>query len=249
MTESSTSETDRQRATVIERYSAYARRAADGGAARDCDAQTFDDNSFGANAYSEPGAPEAALRASLGCGNPLAVADLSPGDIVLDLGSGGGLDVVLAARRVAPNGIVYGLDASPDMLALACSNAEAAGIGNAVFLRGTIEDIPLPDDHANVIISNCVVNLSTDKPRVLTEAFRVLRSGGRIGISDVIASAGLDPVQRAAAEERIGCTVGTLTLGEYRELLIASGFTDVRITPTTDAGDGLSSAIVQATKP
>jgi SAM-dependent methyltransferase len=249
MSEDGTYATDRMRVTVIERFSAYARHAAEGGTPRDCDTQAFDDGSFGASAYSEPDAPHAALRASLGCGNPLAVADLNPGEVVLDLGSGGGLDVVLAARRVDPNGMVYGLDASPDMLALARGNAQAAGVDNVAFLPGTIEDIPLPNDHADVIISNCVINLSTDKARVLTEAFRVLRPGGRFGVSDVIASAGLDPVQRAAAERRVGCTVGTLTASEYRELLVESGFTEIRITPTADAGDGLGSAIVQATKP
>ncbi len=155
--------------------------------------------------------PEAALRASLGCGNPLAVAELHPGETVLDLGSGGGLDVLLSARRVAPGGTAYGLDASPDMLALARANAAEAGVANAEFLHGHIEDIPLPDGHVDVVISNCVINLSADKPRVLAEAFRVLRPGGRLGISDVIADDGIDAAQLADAEQRVGCVNGTLT--------------------------------------
>jgi SAM-dependent methyltransferase len=249
MPDNATSDTARLRATVIERYSGYARHALEGGTPLDCDAQAFDDGCFGVAAYTEPDAPPAALRASLGCGNPLAVADLTPGDVVLDLGSGGGLDVLLAARRVAPDGHVYGLDASTDMLALARGNAEVAGVDNVEFVHGSIEDIPLPDEAADVVISNCVINLSADRPRVLTEAFRVVRPGGRLGISDVIAADGLDPVRRAAAEDRVGCTVGTLTATEYSRLLTESGFTDVHIKPTTYAGGGLTSAIVQATKP
>jgi SAM-dependent methyltransferase len=235
---------------VIGRYSALARTALAGGAIADCDAEAFAAGCFGAAAYAateEP--PEAALQASLGCGNPLAVADLRPGETVLDLGSGGGLDVVLSARRVGPDGIAYGLDASPDMLALARANAAAAGVTGARFLHGHIEDIPLPDGHVDVVISNCVVNLSTDKPKVLAEAFRVLRPGGRLGISDVTADEGTDPAQRAAAEQRTGCVNGALTQHEYRDLLRAAGFTAVTITSTSQAGPGLYSAIIQAAKP
>ncbi len=239
-----------RRDAVIARYSALARTALAGGTITDCDPDAFTDAGFGAAAY--PGsedAPEGALRASLGCGNPLAVAGLHPGQTVLDQGSGGGLDVLLSARRVTPGGTAYGLDASPGMLTLASANAAAAGVTNARFLHGHIEDIPLPDGHVDVITSNCVINLSTDKPRVLAEAFRVLRPGGRLGISDVIADDGLDPAQRADAERQVGCLNGTLTQPEYRDLLLAAGFTPISITRTHEAEPGLHSAIIQAAKP
>ncbi|MEV4254883.1 methyltransferase domain-containing protein [Spirillospora sp. NPDC049652] len=235
---------------VVDRYSGLARLAQAGGTPLDCEADDAEQACFGAAAYQKDGqdVPEAALRASLGCGNPLAVAELRPGDTVLDLGSGGGLDVVLSARRVGPTGTVYGLDASRDMLALARSNAAEAGAANVRFLHGHIEDIPLPDAGVDVVISNCVINLSTDKPRVLAETFRVLRPGGRLGISDVIADDDLDPARRAASEARVGCANGTLTAAEYEQLLRLTGFTAIRITVTGDAGDGLRSAIVQATR-
>jgi ubiquinone/menaquinone biosynthesis C-methylase UbiE len=150
----------------------------------------------------------------------------------LDLGSGGGLDVLLSARRVAPGGTAYGLDASPDMLTLARANAAPAGVTNAQFLHGHIEGIPLPDEQVDVVISNCVINLSTDKPRVLAEAFRVLRPGGRLGVSDVIADEGIDPAKLAGAEQWVGCLNGTLTQRQYSELLQAAGFTGITITPT-----------------
>ena len=238
------------RDAVISRYSGLARTALAGGTIADGDPVAFIGGCFGAAAY--PGteeAPDAALRASLGCGNPLAVADLHPGQTVLDLGSGGGLDVLLSARRVAPGGTAYGLDASPDMLSLARANAAAAGITNATFLPGHIEDIPLPGRHVDVVISNCVINLSTDKPRVIAEAFRVLRPRGRLGISDVIADEGVDAAQLADAEQQIGCLNGALTQREYADLLRAAGFTDVTVTPTHEAGPGLYSAIIQAAKP
>jgi SAM-dependent methyltransferase len=238
------------RDSVISRYSGLARTALAGGTIADGDPDGFTGGCFGAAAY--PGteeAPDAALRASLGCGNPLAVADLHPGQTVLDLGSGGGLDVLLSARRVAPGGMAYGLDASPDMLALARANAVAVGVTNATFLHGHIEDIPLPGGHVDVVISNCVINLSTDKPRVLTEAFRVLRPGGRLGVSDVIAGEGTDPAQLADAERQVGCLNGALTQPEYRNLLLAAGFTAIGITSTHEAGPGLHSAIIQAAKP
>jgi len=235
---------------IIGRYSALARTALAGGTIADCDQDAFDDGRFGPAAYVDAaGVPEAALSASLGCGNPVAVADLRPGETVLDLGSGGGLDVLLSARRVGPSGVAFGLDGSRDMLALARANAVKAGVGNVQFLLGRIEDIPLPDEYVDVVISNCVVNLSGDKPRVLREAFRVLRQGGRLGISDVIADDDLDPAKRAEAERLIGCANGALAAREYRDLLAAAGFAGVSITVTSDAGGGLHSAIVKAVKP
>lgn len=237
------------RDAVIDRYSGLARTALAGGTPVDCEPDAFADGCFGAAAYTgAAGVPEAALRASLGCGNPLAVADLNPGETVLDLGSGGGLDVLLSARRVGPGGIAYGLDASPDMLTLAGGNAAQAGVANARFLPGHIEDIPLPDGQVDVVISNCVINLSADKPRVLAEAFRVLRPGGRLGISDVTADDDTNPVQLAEAEQQTGCGT-TLTQTQYSDLLRAAGFTGIAITSTHEAGPGLHSAIIQAAKP
>lgn len=236
---------DEIRDRTVDRYSGLARLAQAGGIALD---QETGDGCFGAAAYSGD-APEAALRASLGCGNPLAVADLKAGYTVLDLGSGGGLDVLLSARRVGPTGKAYGLDASPDMLTLARANAAEAGIANTEFLHGHIEDIPLPAASVDVVISNCVINLSADKSRVLAEAFRTLRPGGRFGVSDVIADDDLDPYQRMVAERQVGCTSGTLTATQYRQELLAAGFTTVTITPTHSAGPGLHSVIVQAGKP
>ena len=237
-------DTEQVRASVVARYSGLARAAAAG------DQVTDGEGCFGAAAYEgAAGLPEAALRASLGCGNPVAVAALEPGETVLDLGSGGGLDVLLSARRVGPAGRVYGLDASPDMIALARANAAADGAGNAEFLRGGIEDVPLPDAHVDAVISNCVVNLSADKQRVLAEAFRVLRPGGRLGISDVIAAGDAGPALRAEAEQRVGCASGTVTAAQYWDQLLAAGFTQVSITPAADAGDGLASAVIRAVRP
>jgi 2-polyprenyl-3-methyl-5-hydroxy-6-metoxy-1,4-benzoquinol methylase len=249
MTEEHAASASDIRDAVIDRYSGLARIALAGGTPVDCEPDAFTAGCFGAAEYADSqGAPDAALRASLGCGNPLAVAGLQPGETVLDLGSGGGLDVLLSARRVGPAGIAYGLDASTDMLALARANAAQAGVTNAKFLHGHIEDIPLPAGHIDVIISNCVINLSADRPRVLAEAFRVLRRGGRLGISDVIAGEHLDPRQRTEAEQRTGCTTGTLTSAGYHALLLQAGFTSVSITITHDAGGGLHSAIIQASK-
>jgi L-amino acid N-acyltransferase YncA/2-polyprenyl-3-methyl-5-hydroxy-6-metoxy-1,4-benzoquinol methylase len=235
------------RASVVSRYGRLAEAAAAGQQVTDCEPG---ETCFGAAAYEDAdGLPEGVLRASLGCGNPLAVADLNAGETVLDLGSGGGLDVLLSARRVGPSGRAYGLDGSPEMISLARANAAAEGAENAEFLLGNIEDIPLPDAHVDAVISNCVINLSADKPRVLAEAFRVLRPGGRLGVSDVIASDGTDPGRRGAAEQRVGCTSGTVTGQQYRGQLLAAGFTQVSITPSADAGGGLSSAIIQAVRP
>ena len=237
------------RDAVIGRYSGLARAALAGEAITDCDPGELADGRFGAAAYPvAEDVPEAALRASLGCGNPLAVADLRPGQTVLDLGSGGGLDVLLSARRVGPDGIAYGLDGSPDMLTLARANAARAGVTNVRFLHGHIEGIPLPDRHVDVVISNCVINLSADKPRVLAEAFRVLRPGGRLGISDVTADEDVGPGQLAQAEQQTGCGPA-LTHAQYRDLLQAAGFTGITITSTHPAGAGLHSAIIQATRP
>lgn len=245
-----TSEGKSARDPIISHYSALARTALAGGTIADCDPSACASGQFGAAAYSaDAGTPDAALRASLGCGNPVAVADLQPGETVLDLGSGGGLDVLLSARRVGPAGIAYGLDASADMLTFARANAASAGVRNARFIPGQIEHIPLPDGHVDVVISNCVVNLSADKQRVLGEAYRVLRPGGRLGISDVVADEGLDPLRRAEAEELVGCVRGALTPAQYEALLRAAGFADITITITSDAGEGLHSAIVKAVRP
>jgi L-amino acid N-acyltransferase YncA/2-polyprenyl-3-methyl-5-hydroxy-6-metoxy-1,4-benzoquinol methylase len=238
------------RAAVTARYSGLARTARSGQQISDSGPDAFEAGCFGAAGYDDTrGLPDGAVRASLGCGNPVAVAQLHPGETVLDLGSGGGIDVLLSTRRVAPGGKAYGLDGSPDMIALARDNAAQAGVANAEFLHGHIEDVPLPEAAVDVVISNCVINLSPAKPRVLAEAFRVLRPGGRIGVSDIIASEGLDPAQRAEAERLTGCTTGTLTASEYRSLLLDAGFARITITATNDAAPGLHSAIVQAVRP
>ena len=238
------------RAAVADRYSRLARAARSGQQITDCSPGAFAAGSFGAAGYADTSElPEGAVRASRGCGNPVAVADLHPGEIVLDLGCGGGIDVLLSARRVSPGGNVYGLDAALEMITLARENAVRAGVTNAEFLHGHIEDIPLPDGHVDVVISNCVINLSASKPSALAEAFRVLRPSGRLGISDIIADDGFDPAQRAEAEQLTGCTAGTLTAGEYHRLLLDTGFTGIRITPVHDAGPGLRSAVIQARRP
>ncbi len=207
---------------------------------------------FGATLYGEgetDGLPEEAVLASLGCGNPLAVADLRDGERVLDLGSGGGIDVLLSARRVGPSGFAYGVDMTDDMLTLARANAARAGAKNVEFLKGEIEALPLPDASVDVVISNCVINLSTDKPAVLAETFRVLVPGGRIGISDVVAEDHLTPADRAAAGSYVGCIAGALTRAEYLGGLAAAGFTGASVTFTTEAAPGLHSAIIRAVKP
>jgi arsenite methyltransferase len=193
--------------------------------------------------------PETAVLASLGCGNPTAVAELRPGDVVLDLGSGGGIDVLLSARRVGPTGKAYGLDMTEEMLALARRNAAQAGATNVEFLKGHIEQIPLPAETIDVVISNCVINLSVDKPAVFAETFRVLRPGGRLGVSDIVAEDHLTPEQRAERGSYVGCIAGALSQTEYETQLTEAGFTDVSVTFTHPVGDGLHSAIIRATRP
>jgi SAM-dependent methyltransferase len=207
------------------------------------------DAAFGAGLYSagEQGElPAAAVAASLGCGNPMAVAELRAGERVLDLGSGGGIDVLLSARRVGPSGWAYGVDMTAEMLALARSNAAAAGAANAEFRQGSIEDVPLPGGAVDVVISNCVINLSTDKPAVLAEIFRVLAPGGRIGIADVVAEDHLTPADRAARGSYTGCIAGALTRAEYLDGLAAAGFTEAEVTFTHEAAPGMHGAIVRA---
>jgi arsenite methyltransferase len=192
--------------------------------------------------------PEAAALASLGCGNPTAVADLRAGETVLDLGSGGGIDVILSARRVGPTGRAYGLDMTDDMLALARRNAEDAGVPNVVFLKGMIESVPLPAESVDVVISNCVINLSTDKAAVLAEIARVLKTGGRVGVSDVVAEDRLSPDERAERGSYVGCIAGALSKSEYEDSLRAAGFDDVEVRFTHEVVDGMHAAIVRAVK-
>jgi len=206
---------------------------------------------FGAALYDpdlQEEVPEAAVLASLGCGNPTAVAELRESEVVLDLGSGGGIDVLLSAKRVGPTGLAYGVDMTDEMLELARRNAAEAGVENAHFLKGEIENIPLPAESVDVVISNCVVNLSTDKPSVLREIHRVLRPGGRVGISDVIAEDRLSADDRAERGSYVGCIAGALSKGEYEEGLREVGFSDVSVRFTHRVADGMHSAIVQAVK-
>jgi SAM-dependent methyltransferase len=215
-------------------------------------AATAEEPGFGAELYAEldPGElPDTALLASLGCGNPTAVADLHQGETVLDLGSGGGIDVLLSAKRVGPTGKAYGLDMTEEMLALARANAAKAGAGNVDFLKGQIEAIPLPAATVDVVISNCVINLSTDKPAVFGETFRVLKPGGRLGITDVVAEDHLTTEDRAERGAWVGCIAGALSRTEYEAGLTAAGFTDVSVAFTHQVGEGLHSAIIKATKP
>jgi SAM-dependent methyltransferase len=210
------------------------------------------DGSFGAGLYSElecAELPDAARLASLGCGNPTAVADLRAGEIVLDLGSGGGIDVLLSARRVGATGKAYGLDMTDEMLDLARRNAVEAGARNVAFLKGQIEAIPLPAESVDVVISNCVINLSTDKPVVFAETFRVLRPGGRIGVSDVVAEDRLAPDERAARGSYVGCIAGALSRGEYESMLRDAGFEEISLTFTHAVADGMHGAIVKAVRP
>ena len=260
---------------VQEKYGSIARSVTQSSAAACCDPAMRCCDPITSNLYgdAEKGLiPEKAVLASLGCGNPTALIDLKPGQTVLDLGSGGGIDVLLSARRVGPFGKAYGLDMTDDMLALARENQRQAGATNVEFLRGEIENIPLPDNSVDVIISNCVINLSSDKSRVLREAFRVLRPGGRFAVSDVVVRGEVPDEVRQSMLLWVGCIAGALQEDDYRARLVAAGFTDVDFEPTriynvddarvflTEAGisvDGLASevegkflsAFIRATKP
>jgi SAM-dependent methyltransferase len=192
--------------------------------------------------------PEAAKLASLGCGNPIAVAELRAGETVLDLGSGGGIDVILSAKRVGPTGTAYGLDMTDEMLALAQRNAREAGVKNAHFLKGVIEQIPLPAASVDVIISNCVLNLSVDKPALFTEMARVLRPGGRLGVSDIVAEDRLTAEERAARGSYVGCIAGALSTSEFHAGLEAAGFEQISVELTHEVADGMHGAIVKATR-
>ncbi|MGC0344224.1 arsenite methyltransferase [Streptomyces sp. SLBN-8D4] len=240
------------RETVRQRYAAAAVKVTEGSAAC-CGPEPVEvDDNFGSTLYAaddRDALPAEAVAASLGCGNPSAVAELREGEDVLDLGSGGGIDVLLSARRVGPTGKAYGLDMTEEMLALALANTAKAGATNVEFLKGTIEAIPLPANTIDVVISNCVINLSTDKPAVFAETFRVLKPGGRIGVSDVVADDTLTADQRAERGDYVGCIAGALSFAEYRTGLEAAGFTAIEITPTHPVADGMHSAIVRATKP
>lgn len=241
------------REAVRERYARAAKEVVSGENAC-CGDKVIDvdDVRFGLKTYdsgSLEGLPDATLLASLGCGNPTAVAELREGETVLDLGSGGGIDVLLSAKRVGPSGLAYGLDMTDEMLELARRNQEEAGIGNARFLKGYMEDIPLPDAEVHVIISNCVVNLSADKAKVLAEMFRVLKPGGRLGITDIVSSDELSPQQRAERGSFTGCIAGALSFDEYGRGLSAAGFEGISVEPTHEVVDGMFAAIVKASKP
>jgi arsenite methyltransferase len=258
------STTDETREVVRERYAQAARSVGEGkpgccgpSGASSCGCGTdvpdaCGDQGFGPALYEveDRGAlPEAAQLASLGCGNPTAVAELREGEVVLDLGSGGGIDVLLSARHVGPSGKAYGLDMTEEMLDLARRNQREAGIENVEFLKGTIEEIPLPDASVDVVISNCVINLSGDKTRVFREAARVLRPGGRFAVTDVVADADMDPATRADMEQWTGCIAGALTESEFRCELATAGFTEIEVRETHRVHDQAGSAIVRALKP
>jgi arsenite methyltransferase len=243
---------------IRERYAAAAREATTG---TGCQGQACCDehgccgdagpDAFGVALYDaelRAELPEAATLASLGCGNPTAVADLREGEVVLDLGSGGGIDVLLSAKRVGPSGHAYGVDMTDEMLELARRNAADAGVANVEFLKGEIEDLPLPGESVDVVISNCVINLSTDKERVLREMHRVLRPGGRIGVTDVVAEDHLTPAERAERGSYVGCIAGALSKGEYEAGLHAAGFEEIDVRFTHGVADGMHSAVVRAVK-
>jgi arsenite methyltransferase len=241
------------REQVRERYAQAARAVGTGshgdcGDGSCCDGKATD---FGEGLYSaveRSELPDAAALASLGCGNPTAVAELREGEVVLDLGSGGGIDVILSAKRVGPTGTAYGLDFTDEMLALARRNAADAGVTNVHFLRGAIEQIPLPAESVDVIISNCVINLSVDKPAVLAEMARVLKPGGRLGIADVVSEDRLSPEERAERGSYVGCIAGALSKGEYVAGLEAAGFEDVSVEFTHEVADGMHGALVKAVR-
>jgi arsenite methyltransferase len=252
-----TSTADELREEVRRRYAESARAVTDATAGGGCgsgsccaDGET-DSEKFGEALYDAEQRgelPAAAALASLGCGNPTAVAELRAGETVLDLGSGGGIDVILSAKRVGPAGIAYGLDMTDEMLALAQQNARDADVTNVHFLKGVIEQIPLPADSVDVVISNCVINLSTDKAAVLTEIARVLKPGGRVGVSDVVAEDRLSPEERAERGSYVGCIAGALSKSEYIAGLEAAGFEDVTVEFTHQVADGMHGAIVKAVK-
>jgi arsenite methyltransferase len=248
-----TTAADELREQVRRRYAQAALAVEGGGGCGEggcCDGGS--EGAFGETLYAigeRQSLPDAAVLASLGCGNPTAVAELREGETVLDLGSGGGIDVILSARRVGPTGTAFGVDMTEEMLALARRNAAEAGVTNAIFLKGMIEDVPLPADSVDVVISNCVVNLSVDKPAVFAELARVLRSGGRIGISDVVAEDRLTSAHRAERGTYVGCIAGALSKGEYEAELATAGFEDVSVTFTHRVADGLHSAIIRARRP
>jgi arsenite methyltransferase len=242
----STDTADALREQVRERYAQAAREVAGGGSGCCGDSGSAD---FGESLYSAEQRgelPDAAALASLGCGNPIAVAELREGEVVLDLGSGGGIDVILSAKRVGPTGIAYGVDMTDEMLALAQQNAREAGVTNVHFLKGEIENIPLPAESVDVVISNCVINLSTDKASVLAEMARVLRPGGRLGITDIVAEDELSPLERAERGSWCGCVAGALSGGEYVAGLEAAGFEQVSVEFTHEVADGMHGAIVRA---
>lgn len=237
------------RETVRDRYADAARRAANSCCSSDC---STDEGDFGRDLYSGidlVDVPEGASDASLGCGNPTAVAELSVGETVLDLGSGAGIDVLLSAKRVGPSGFVYGIDMTDEMLDLARKHAVEAGAANVEFRKGYIEDIPLGDEAVDVVISNCVINLSADKPAVFSEIARILRPGGRIGISDVVADDDLSPEDRLERGSWVGCIAGALSFSEYARGLTDAGFANVEITSTHAVADGMHAAIIRAVKP
>jgi arsenite methyltransferase len=248
----STDTTESLREEVRARYAESAQAVAQGGRGGCGSGSCCDDEAgFGEALYSveqRGELPDAAALASLGCGNPTAVAELREGEVVLDLGSGGGIDVILSAKRVGPTGVAYGLDMTDEMLALAQQNAREAGVTNVHFLKGLIEQVPLPADSVDVVISNCVINLSTDKAAVLTEMARVLKPGGRLGISDVVAEDRLSPAERAARGSHVGCIAGALSRGEYVAGLEAAGFDAVSVDFTHEVADGMHGAIVKAVK-
>jgi arsenite methyltransferase len=252
-----TTTADEIREQVRQRYAESARAVTEGSGSSCCggggccapgesDAVNLGEALYGAEQRGE--LPQAAVLASLGCGNPTAVADLREGETVLDLGSGGGIDVILSAKRVSETGIAYGLDMTDEMLALARQNAHEAGIRNAIFLKGEIEEIPLPADSVDVVISNCVINLSTDKPAVLTEIARVLKPGGRIGISDIVAENHLSAEERAARGSYVGCIAGALSKAEYEAGLGAAGFEHITVEFSHAVADEMHSAIIKASR-
>jgi ubiquinone/menaquinone biosynthesis C-methylase UbiE len=244
---------DDVREAVRERYAAAARSVQEvtGSACCGPDCCSGPDSVFGGSLYNESTkgtAPDEAFLASLGCGNPTAVAELREGEVVLDLGAGGGLDVILSAKRVGPTGKAYGLDMTEEMLALALQNKERAGIENVEFLKGYIEAVPLPANTVDVLISNCVVNLSPDKATVFVEAFRVLKPGGRLAITDVVAD--LSSQDRSFDPDRwSACLAGALTRDAYQAGLLSAGFEDVEIVDTHSVGEGYASAIIRGRKP